>query len=103
MPSCTMYAFFVLVTLASIFRGFTCHVFRLEGDKLKALPQSPDVFSTVSQRQSANLPSSSLQSQFCKLGSPPNDTTHSMTSVCSPSETYPASRPGPLVWLLPGM
>lgn len=46
MPSCMLHAFFVMVPLAAIFRGFACHVFRVEGDKLKALPQRPDVIST---------------------------------------------------------
>lgn len=110
MSSCILYALFVLLTLASVFRGFTCHVFREEGDKLNGPSIVPGchlyfavAVSRWRSRQSANLPSSSIQSHFCKPGSLPDYRTHSMTSVCSLAGMYPASWPGPLVWLLQGM
>lgn len=51
-------------------------------------------------RQGKNLPSSSIQSHFCKPGSLPSFATHSMTSTCSLAETHPASQPDALAWLL---
>lgn len=108
LPSRILYIFFVWVTLAFIIREFAHHVFRVEGNKLEGPPRAARGHLhfvaanslTVEVKTKHSSPILINTNLLCKPGSLPNYTTHSVTSVCSLAGMYPASWPGPLVWLL---